>query len=333
MTVPSTEIRAAVKRVRMALNKKSPIEFQTYYLLRDNRLHAQNGLMWASAPCPVDGTFLVAGNEFERAIDKLPEKKLVLEHDQDKSTLSVKGGRLRTRIQTLDPDLFHIPANDGADVPIDADRFKYALSELRPFVGESITRRFAEYYNFTDGKAFATNNFNLAQCKNSGIAPEADFRFPKWTADYVLAVDSDLSGMTLSETQISFVWEDGTKLLSVLGATSWPNKAVEIVTAAGEPGQEHIIDEGWRENVLASLAFGEGKIVIKADEIQIGRDRSETQLAISSATPADSDYSIWSVDQIAPVLERATHIDLTRWPKPMVFGWRDVTGIVAARKN
>ena len=322
------DIHAAVKRVRTALASKGLILYQTFYLLQEGRIHAQNGRMWANTPCPIEGNFLVSGEEFERAVDKLPNDKISMLHDTYKQTVVVKGGRFRTTIETLEPTLFPMPPEDGDIVALDMEKFLYALAQLRPFISTNATQPFALSYNFTDGRAAATNNIVLIECVDSGVPPSISFLLPQWVADHILSLDTKMISMTINDSAISFTWEDGTKLHSILGAQQWPDSAVNMLHGFEPLSEEHRVNDDWRRDVLTLRDLGENRIDIHADKICVGRGRSRTELEIQSPV---TKQSVWSLNYMIPVLEQATHMDQTDWPKPMRFQWRGIKGLMAGR--
>ena len=324
------EILAAIKRVRSALSNKDLIAFQTHYLLKDERIHAQNGRVQASAPCPVPGEFLVAGAEFERAVDKLPTDKLVIEQDVETGTVKVKGGRFRTTIQTLPVDLVPDKVFEVGQVAFDSAKFAYALHALRPFISDNATRPFSLCYNFTDGRAMATNNMVIAECTDTGFDPAVALLLPQWAADFIMGMgDVEMLDVGVGRNAMQVRWADGTRMETFLGGQGWPEVARGMLDRMVAP--THEVDEEWRRDVLALRELGENEITFHADYVDCGKGRSRTRLDIPTPTPQGQPYTRWTFEFIEPILERATHIDFTNWPKPMAFAWRNVQGIAAAR--
>ena len=330
MAIASKELHTAIRRVRPALASKDLVAYQTFFLLREQRIHAQNGWARASTPCPIDGEFLVAGDEFERAVNRLPVDKLDIVQKPDDASIVVKGGRFRTTIQTLPAEDFVSEIPVGESVLLDPDEFHYALAQLRPFVSDNAVRAFSQCLNFTGGRAMATNNIVIVECQVNGLAPGVDCLLPHWAADFILGIqDVDLMDVAVTDTSASFTWEDGTSLTTALGAHPWPGRAAELldgVDAAAVP-----VDEQWRSEVTALRDLGENDLAIYADRITVGRGRSRTELAVTSPVPEGRDHSKWSLEFTMPIFERATHINLVDWPKPMTFRWDRVKGLAAAR--
>ena len=325
------EIRHGIHRVRAALASKALVAFQTHYLLQDGRIHAQNGRVQASAPCLIPGEFLVSGAEFERAIDKLPVDKLVIEQDLDAGTMLIKGGRFRTTIQTMDVVLYNQKEFTTAPVQFDRDKFLYALDALRPFISDNATRPFALCYNFTQGRAMATNNVVITECLDTGVDPEVSFLLPQWAADYILSMhDEPITSMGIGINCMGVMWADGTTMNTYLGGQTWPESAARIVSAVTPA--KHKVSDDWRRDVLVLRDLGENEITFRADRIEVGRGRSNTRLEVATPVPEGKEYSRWTFEYLDPILERATHIDFANWPSPLTFRWKNVRGLMAARK-
>ena len=330
------DIKHAIDRVSPALSNKDIVPYQKFFLLKDGRLHAQNGWAYASAPCSINGEFLVSGEEFKRAVDKLPKDKLAIEFNENEQTVCVKGGRFRTTIDTLPIDDFPLDTsiiNDpgGNTHTVDTASLKHAIRELRPFVSENATRPFATCLYFTQGKVQATNNIALVECSLSGLLDTLEFLMPHWGADFILGIDKEIVHMKLGPGSVFFEWEDGTRMRSSLSSAKWPLQASNLLNDVGDV--PHEVSEDWRQGVLALYEFGESELTIHADHITVGRGRSNTRLDIDTPMPVGQAFTKWALPFIEPVIERATHIDFTQYPRPMYFKWGNVKGLSAARRG
>lgn len=329
------DIVHAIGCVRPALANKDIVPYQKFFLLKDRRLHAQNGWAYASAQCPVDGEFLVSGEEFERAVDRLPRDKLAIEYDDNEQTVTVKSGRLRTKIETLPIDDFPTDTsilNDPGGIVhvVDNDALRHAIKELRPFISENATRPFATCLWFSKGRVQATNNITLVECSNSGLPGNLEFLMPHWGADFILGMNKEIVQTCLGPGAVSFEWEDGTRMRSSLSSAKWPLQASELIDQIEDV--KHEISDDWRSSVLALFEFGESEMTIHADHITVGRGRSSTRLDISTPMPVAQSFTKWALPFIEPVIRRATHIDFTKYPRPMYFKWGNVKGLSASRR-
>ena len=325
------ELRDAIRRVKPALAVKDYVQSQTFFLVRDGRIHAQNGVSHASTNCPIEGTFLVSGSEFERAVNKLPADKLAVV--QDEKSITVKGGRYRTRIETLPSDQFLDEVPNVDEVSFDKDKLLYTIKELRPFVRENAPRPFVRCISFSNGKASATNNIVLLECLDSGLETDTTFMLPYWAADYIIGASNhgELTNVFVGEGAARFAWDDGTVFQTSLGAHPWPDSARDYLNRVQSVGDE-ITDE-WRESLLSTLDLGEDNLTIYGDRMEVGRGRSRTVIYIDSPVPADHDHSTWSIETIVPVVKKATHINIANWPKPATFQWDNIKGLIASRKD
>ena len=326
------EIKLALQRVSPAVAENSIYDQHcAFLLLKDGRVYAQNGNLRISTPCDIDGAFLVSGQEFQRAIDKLPIDKLNITHNED--SVIVKGGQFRTTIQTLPLDLFTMPIPKGKRiVELDVDKFLYALEQLSPFISKDSSRTFGLFCFFSQGRAFATNNMVIVECADTGLPSDIELLLPQSAADYVLLMkDQKILDITINETAAVFNWEDGTQMVTNLGAQKWPQEGLDMV---GEVRKvEHIINEDWRKDVLSLRDFGDSEITIYIDRIEVGRGRSKTRLNVTSPIPKDAEFSCWGFKTIELILQKATHIDFTNWPKPMTFEWDGIRGLAAAHSK
>jgi hypothetical protein len=321
-----TDLQAPIKRVRAAISSKDIVAYQTHYLIKGGRIYAQNGRVKASAPFPIEGEFLVSGLEFERAVDRLPgDFKVEIMED----FVRIKSGRFRSDIRTLPADTFDMPKVEGTKVKVNFDQFLDTLRALRPFVSDNATKSFSLSIAFKGGKAYATNNVAMAMAEVSGLPKKVDVRLPVWAVDYILSVDSPLKQSVWTAHNATFFWDDGTNMQTHLGADPFPDIAFKLMAEVGDCPFE--ITDDWRSAMLTMSDLGEGELNILKDHVIVGKGKASTRADIKSPTPKDSDYSRWNIGNLLPVMQSATHLDFTAWPKPMTFKWPGVRGLVAAR--
>lgn len=320
-----TNMREAVAKVRGALASKDIVQELTHYLVRGGFIYAQNGRMTACAPVDDTRTYLVPGDDFERALN-LAKGDVVIEMVE--TGIRVKSGRYRATIQTLDPDLAALPdlPDEWRPVP---ELFIKALTIVRPFISDNATQPWALSVGIDKGALYATNNVSLVVVECDGL-DDVDVLLPSWAADFLLERKEVPTEMHLSAACAFFRWPDGSWLRTVLSVGEFPPAAKTMLASSPEATWE--ITPELREAFKRAASLSETDIRISNDRITGGQGKTAFEEELTSNVPSpNSGPSAWHPKFLGIVFDAATHIDLSAWPRPATFSGPNVRGLIAGR--
>lgn len=152
------------------------------------------------------------------------------------STLTVTQGRLRARVSL----------SDGKDYPRDtpdpetahkALDLRPVLLGLQPFVATDASRPWATSVCLANGFAYATNNIVLARCPIDTGLPGA-VNVPGSAVEALLAQPAALVGLGASDNSLTFYFDGGVWIKSLLVAGDWPTATVDgLLAAVGDQWQ------------------------------------------------------------------------------------------------
>jgi hypothetical protein len=316
----------AIKKVRNALSTKDLVAHLAHYLVRNGRIWASDGRVWASAPCPdvEDLWFLVRGDEFEKVLDRMPGKvKLTVEEDG----LRLSSGRFRGVIKTLPADVFDLPDVESKMIKVPAG-FVDTLRALRPFVSDDATRLWATTISFDGKRAVATSNVVLAQApckaKLAGLLPVE-------AVDFILGRSEELTHLAQGSGRMSFRWDDDSWMQTLLINDKMPPAVDTVLADMATPSNE--ITSEWREayDRVASLSLE--AVRFYPDKITGGGAFSEVEDEAETAMPDEAEYTVWDPRFLNPVVAVADTIDFQLWPKPCPWSGGGMNGVVIGRSS
>src|SRR5580765_7017700 len=171
-----------LKWLNEALDSKDLVIGMTYYRVAGGMIKATNGRITAAHPWEYEGEFLVAGKEFEKVLERMPEVPSI---EVEEMQIKMRSGRYHGTIQTLPLSEWDYPGVDDAQWQRIPESLIDALKELRPFVSDNAKQQWALCVALQDGWAYATNNIALA-CVQCPDIKSIMALLPVWAIDFVL---------------------------------------------------------------------------------------------------------------------------------------------------
>lgn len=320
-------IREAISKVKDAVASKDVVPYMTHYLVKDNMIHATNGRVTAAAPFPDDRVYLVPARAFEKTLERMPSDDIKIVLD-DQQNLKISCGRYRAKLLTLKQQVI-IPGPEGQEAMCPPD-FAERLRAVRHFLSDNATQPFALCVLITGNAMYATNNISVAVSDGVGL-PEMYCMLPVWAVDFVLKRDTSPSHVQWTDSSISFRWDDGSWMRSQLFCEKFPPSLPTIVEDIARPEWE--IPSDWRDLFrdvcsMSENADGPSEVHIYPDKLVGGHLVGDMSVEIETPVPEGTPFTRWNPKFLLPVVENATHLDLTIWPKPCPFHGPLVRGVV-----
>jgi hypothetical protein len=319
-----------IRWLNEALDSKDLVIGMTYYRVANGAIKATNGRITASYPWEYAGEFLVAGKEFEKVLERMPEIPEIEVLPQE-GRIRMRSGRYRGSIQTLPVNEWDYPGVDDAIWKPIPDGLLETLENLRPFVSDNAKQAWALGVALENGWAYATNNIALACVKCDGLAGIMAL-LPSWAIDFVLKRTERLTEWAWTDNYVAFHWSNGAWMRSQLIVGQFPEKAAELVRqSVAEQPTYHITDD-FRVAFERVAELAEDTVLIYHNRIESKFGRAKIISIAECKTPEGAECSIWGAKFLLPALEVADYWSPEVWPKPAPFRGKIVSGYVVGRR-
>lgn len=313
----------ALARCRGVVNERHLVTVLTHFCIHEGKIYGSNGRVSMEAPFPVlrDEPIVVPAGPFYKAVDKCEGDPIIEIHDEF-LTVKSKVRKMRRIRLPLSLDNYSKPFTTG-------DRYEMpkfydtALMRMRHFVSKDASRPWAMSILHQDGYLYATNNIVLVRTEFDWHADLPIFGLPGFAADEVIRLGTP-DYIWVSENNVSFEYPGGVWLRSVLYEATWPDVASMIPDTSNLPP----LPKDFREVTRDMIPFNEddkfpvvkydGKIISTLEGGMIAEDELEEGVAEAAfhAVPLTS------------VLDVATHMDLSPYPKPCPFRGPAIEGVI-----
>jgi hypothetical protein len=305
---------SALKFVKGAVAKKDFAPELVHYRIKDGRALGYNGKLAISAPidCQLDVT--PKALPFFKAIETCQE---VITMDMTKGgKLTVKSGKFRAHVECLENGAYPPITPEGATYPL-APGLYARLALIRPFVAADASRPWAQGVLLRGNTANATNNIILVQHWSKDVFP-VEVNLPEAVVNAMCAVKEDPVSMQLTDTAVTFHYEDGRWIRCQLYTPdkgTWPDINRILVNPAKEPKP---VPEGFWEALgnikpflddLSRVYFKPGGIATDAEE------------GVGSSVDVEGlpEGPIFNHEMLTSLEGVANKIDFTAFPQPCMF--------------
>jgi|TARA_Y100000310_G_scaffold4047_1_gene4959 hypothetical protein len=308
-----------LKFVKGAVATRDFIPALTHFLIRDGRVTGCNGAMSLSSPIDMDVDVAPNAKQFIKAIDACSETISMIINK--KGRLIVSSGAFKTFIDCIDSNT--IPEFTVSGEVTELTRpILPALKTLEPFVSQDTNRPWSCAVLFKEGAAYSTNNITVLQYW-------LGYSFPKtMTVPYIaikelLRIGLEPVSFQMDAKQITFHYEDGKRLTTILQLQEWPdinkllsrqNDAIQI-----DPNLFKSLEEikpflEFNRRVY----FNEGNVSTTPDD--------ETGTIIT--TPASPGKGCYNLDQLLLINKVANRFDFRSYPDPCYFYGDKLRGMI-----
>jgi DNA polymerase III sliding clamp (beta) subunit (PCNA family) len=320
------DIKRSLKLVRGAVNERSLVTVLTHFCIHEGRIYGSNGRVSVDAPFPVlrDAPTIVPAVPFYSAVDKC-EGDPIIEINDEFLTLKSKVRTMRRIRLPLSQDPYSIPVTEGDRYEI-PDKYRRAMTVVREFISKDASRPWAMGLLHSDNHLYATNNVILARTPLDWPPEYPVFGLPSFAVDEICRIASyvDLKYLWMSENMAMYEFEDDVWVRSVLYEAQWPDVANMIPDCSNLP----LIPKDFKDVTRDLIPFNEdskfpvvkynGKVISTLEGNMVAQDELEVEL---------SEASFHSVPLLM-ILNQATRLDLTPYPKPCPWSGTDIEGVI-----
>lgn len=313
---------SALKFVKGAVSKKDLVPELTHFLIKNGRVEGFNGKLSLSAPIPLDIDCCPRAEPFTRAIEACSETAQL--HMTPAGKLSIRSGKFRALVETLDVESFPAVQPEGEGVEIDG-RLLPALELLEPLIGTDASRPWANGILLNGGSAFATNNVVIAE---HWLGYHFPFKvvIPLYAVREILRIKEEPTSMQLTATTLTLHYTGDRWLRTQLVSNDWPD-VVSMLDQDATGSSAPVSEEFW--TALQTLTpFVEKFARVFLDGNVISTHPKEEAQGASLEVP-DSDlvgvYSHKMLSLLAPV---AKSINFSAYPGRVAWYGENLRGLI-----
>jgi DNA polymerase III sliding clamp (beta) subunit (PCNA family) len=310
--------------VRGAVATKDLIPVLTHYHISKGRIQGGNSRICIDAPIDMDMDITVPAERFFKAIDSCEKEPTIKLTEGGK--LSIKSGSFKATLP-LSTDPFPLTQPTGTAYQM-GEGFILALNRIRPFITDDATRPWACGALIKKGKIYATNNVILCQIDFPVSFPE-EVVIPIYTIDELIRIGKNPTSIKIAENQVTFFYPEDRWLTSNLFNVKWPDLEHYFdFSIEGIP----LIPTGLYSAVLKIIPFLPNSLVPTVYFKTTGVETGDGNVGATVDNILFEKDSCFNATMIIKVLEIATHLDFSPYPKPCPFSAPGVKGVVVGTR-
>ena len=240
-----------LKFVKGAVGKKDYVPALTHFQIADGRITGFNGKISLSSPIALDLECCPKAIPFVKAIEACTDTAQL--HLTPSGKLSVRSGRFRAHVDTVEVDVFPEVLPEGEFVELDGHLLP-ALRKILDIIGEDASRPWATGILLDGNSAFATNNVILAE---HWLGYHFPYRvvLPKSTVKEMIRIGEEPVRMQLTAMSVTFHYEGDKWLRSNLISEQWPDVRELLEAHCADPKSLPKVEDTFWEGLETIAPF------------------------------------------------------------------------------
>lgn len=306
------ELLKTLKFVRDAVSNKVANEEMRHFVIANGHVRATNGVMSLGSPIDLDFSCNPHAETLFKAVGNC--KDTVSLHMTPAGRLSVRSGNFRALVPCYEDATVH-PKPSGAMVEgFNGAALMDAFALLERFVCKDDLRPWTNGILLRDQFAYATNNVCLVQYWLGEQLPFVA-NIPLPAIKEVLRINENPSVMLMDQSSVTFMYDDGRWLKTLLYETEWPplDKVLEV------PSNPQPIPDTLFDALSAVMPFtGEDRHVHFKDGC-VNSSADPSVAGASYAVEGLAAAGIYRAEMLSLLKGCVTTADFNRYPEPVMF--------------
>lgn len=300
---------ADLKFVQGAVAKKDFVPALTHFKIAGGRIQGYNGCISLSSPIALDLDVTPRALPFIKAIETCKDS-VALSLTPTKR-LSIKSGKFKAFVECTD-EVFPEVIPEGETIPLKNGIMK-AIQTLAPFIAQDASRPWATGVLFRGNSAFATNNIIITE-QWLGYRFPVEVNIPMAAIKELLRIKEEPTHLQVTDTAITFHYENNRWLRSQLSSLDWPDVAPLLNR---ETNQQPLPENFF--SLLAELA----PFTDELDRVHLSPGKISTSIedgeGASNEVPGLVATGCFNIKQLLLLEGKIKTIDLTQYPAPCNF--------------
>lgn len=303
--------------VKGAVSTKDLIPVLLAFHLYDDRIQGTNGNVTIDAPLGVSiKNLTVHAERFLKAVDACDgDPKFTASDDR----LIVQRGKFKATIPLENHQSF--PRTEQSKLKKCALNLLPALRILKEFIGQDASHPWACGVLLQGDYIYATNNVVLARVEFTW--KEGPIVLPSFAVDELLRIGQEPCKLGVTDNALTFGYDNGQWLRALLVKNNWPPSISGMIGKAREK-----IAPSLRHCIIKVLPFcPDTKFpVIRIEDGMV--KTMDGDMTASMLGELFTGKSIFRAEPLLAVLNIATHLDLSKYPKACPFRGPNVEGVI-----
>lgn len=296
----------------------------THFIIENGFIKGSNGTITLCCPVNLNLSCAPKASSLIRAIGNCEgagEDGVIRIRLTPSGKLSISSGAFKAFIECL-PETFHHGYPEGSRLDVDAQKLSEGLKKLAPFLDKNATKAWSRGILFKDGCLSATDNIIVAQYW-VGASPETPVCIPWDCVNELSRIKEEPEWVQVHERSITFHFSGRRWLKSAVLDNGWPDIG-RILNVSSNPAP---IDKNLMEyckklkletDQYGSLFFGDDRVGTSDDP----------ESGSSFDLPGVPNAAL-NVDRLMKVLQLAETMDLSSYPRPIMWFGENVRGAIA----
>lgn len=317
----------ALKFVRGAVAKKSPLPVLTHFSIKDGLVKGYNGAITLCSPIPLNLDCQPKAEPFVRAIEKAEDTVHLAMTPAGK--LTVKSGKFKAHVE-CSPEPFPDAQPSGQVYELKKSGLIDALKVLEPLIAEDASRPWARSILIKDGCLFATNNIILAQYWTGVETPKPIGISHMAVNELIRIKDEPIAIQVDGDNSITFLYENERWLKTQSTTSGWP----DMDRVLNRECQPEVIN-----NEFFTALEGIAPFADKTRDVWFAKNGVTTSLDEQTGATVEVDglasLGWYDIDMLLALKGVAETADFQLYPGPVLFFGKEgaLRGAIVGRKD
>jgi DNA polymerase III sliding clamp (beta) subunit (PCNA family) len=299
-----------LKFVQGSVAKKDYLPALTHFRIENGAVRGYNGTLALSSPIPFDIVCNPKAIPLVQAIRNCTE---TIQLSMTKAgRLSIKSGKFKAFVDCIEGETPHVEP-EGEVFDLNGAAMLEAFKVLEPFVADDASRRWSNGILFQGESAFATNNVVLVEFWHAAHFPRA-INVPRAAIREALRVNEPPTHAQLSDTSITFLYENGRWIRTQLYEVNWPN----LASILSRDSTQQVIPEGFFAALESIKPFADklGRVIFHNESLCTSTTEGDGASFEVPGLTVEGSYNVEMLELLNGV---ANTVDFSTYPKPCIF--------------
>lgn len=315
-----------LKFVQGAVAKKDFLPAMTHFVIADGKVRSYNGMIALCSPIAFDIACKPKAVQLVKAIANCTTTVTLSLTPAGK--LRVASGTFKALVECVQEETAHVEPEGEYITNFDGEALLQAFKVLHPFIGNDASRIWTNGILIKGQSAYATNNVTAVEYW-IGVNMPFVVNIPSDAVKEMLRIGEVPISAQLTETSISFHYNDGKWIRTQLFENTWP----DLEKIFNKPSNPVILTEELfvaLEN-LKSFTDKAGRIYINGDTLSTASE-SDEEAGASYEITGFNVTGIYQLDMLKLLKGCVDRIDWSLYPAPALFFGERLRGAIIGMK-
>ncbi len=314
----------ALKFVQGAMRVNNVAPELEHYQIKDGRVVGYNGMMALSAPLDLSIDVKPKATLFYKALQACGDTVSIKMTTNGR--LQVRSGAFSAYVPCIEKEVYEAQP-EGTMYPA-PEGLVGAFKRLLPFISQDASRPWAMGLSVGGQCYTATNNIIILQIWEGHGLPV--FNCPRFAVAEVARIGEAPTHIQVSDSSVTFHYEDGRWLRTQVLTAEWPQEMVEKLLSG--PCDAKPVEDGLFEGLDKILPFipaSTTAVRMEGGALATGDGEAGATIEVEGLP----DGPVFSAKVLALLAEEMDSVDWTLYPAPCPFRGQSSRGIILGQRT